>query len=188
MRLRAAIAVACLVGTGIAAYLTYVHYAHVAPICTSGGCEKVQTSRYAELAGVPVALLGLVAYVVLLGIAAYLTYVHYAHTTPVCTTGGCEKVQKSRYAELGGVPVALLGLVMYVVLLATTLVRGVTAAFAAVLVALGGLAFSGYLLWAQLGPIGAICQWCLGNDLTITVVAVLYVVRMLTESPKQKPA
>ena len=44
-----------------------------------------------------------------------------------------------------------------------------------------GVAFSGYLLWAQLGPIGAICQWCLGNDIVISVVAVLCVVRMLTE-------
>jgi len=116
-----------------------------------------------------------------LGIAAYLTYVHYAHTAPVCTTGGCEKVQKSRYAELGGVPVALLGLAMYAVLLATTLVRGMPAAFAGVLVALGGLAFSGYLLWAQLDPIGAICQWCVGNDATILVVSALCVTRMFRE-------
>jgi uncharacterized membrane protein len=116
-----------------------------------------------------------------IGIAAYLTYVHYAHVSPVCTTGGCEKVQKSKYAELGGVPVALLGLVSYVLLLAATAVRGVTAAFVAVLLALVGVGFSGYLLWAQLGPIGAICQWCLGNDVTISVVALLCIVRMLTE-------
>jgi uncharacterized membrane protein len=114
-------------------------------------------------------------------IAAYLTYVHYAHTSPICTTGGCEKVQKSRYAELGGVPVALLGLITYVVLFALAFIRGVGAAFAGVLVALVGVAFSGYLLWAQLGPIGAICQWCLGNDVTILVVASLYVTRMLGE-------
>lgn len=122
-----------------------------------------------------------VACVVGIGIAAYLTYVHYAHVSPVCTTGGCEKVQKSKYAELGSVPVALLGLVAYVLLLGTTAVRGVTAAFAAVLLALVGVGFSGYLLWAQLGPIGAICQWCVGNDVTIAVVAALCVVRMLTE-------
>ena len=114
-------------------------------------------------------------------IAAYLTYVHYAHTSPICTTGGCEKVQKSKYAELAGVPVALLGLLAYLTVLATTLLRGVTVAFAAVLVALVGVAFSGYLLWAQLGPIGALCQWCLGNDIVITIVAVLCVGRMLTE-------
>jgi uncharacterized membrane protein len=122
------------------------------------------------------------ACVVGIGIAAYLTYVHYAHTAPICTSGGCETVQKSKYAELAGVPVALLGLVAYVVLLALTAVRGVEAALAGVFVAVVGVVFSGYLLWAQLGPIGAICQWCLGNDLTIAVVAALYVVRMLTES------
>ena len=115
------------------------------------------------------------------GIAAYLTYVHYAHTAPICTTGGCETVQKSKYAELLGVPVALLGLIAYVVLLAIALTRGVTAAVAGVFIALVGVAFSGYLLWAQLGPIDAICQWCLGNDVTIAVVAALYVVRLLTE-------
>ena len=122
------------------------------------------------------------ACVVGIAIAAYLTYVHYAHTQPICTTGGCEKVQKSKYAELAGVPVALLGLVAYVTLLGLAFVRGVNAALAGVFVAVIGVAFSGYLLWAQLDPIGAICQWCLGNDLTIAVVATLYVVRMLTEA------
>jgi uncharacterized membrane protein len=114
-------------------------------------------------------------------IAAYLTVVHYAHTSPICTTGGCEKVQKSSYAELASVPVAVLGLVAYVALLATTAVRGLAAAFAGALIALVGVAFSGYLLWAQLGPIGAICQWCLGNDVVVAVVAALSVARMLTE-------
>jgi uncharacterized membrane protein len=122
-----------------------------------------------------------VASLVGVAIAAYLTYVHYAHTSPICTTGGCETVQKSKYAELAGVPVALLGLVSYAALLVLSLVRGVEAAVAGVFVSAVGVAFSGYLLWAQLGPIGAICQWCVGNDLTIAVVAALYVVRMLTE-------
>jgi uncharacterized membrane protein len=118
-------------------------------------------------------------------IAAYLTYVHYAHISPICTTGGCQKVQSSKYAELAGVPVALLGLVAYLVLLATAAARGVVAAFAGVLVALGGAAFSGYLLWAQLGPIGAICQWCLGNDLVIALLVVLCAARLLTEPEPQ---
>ena len=114
-------------------------------------------------------------------IAAYLTYVHYSHTAPICVNGGCETVQKSKYAELDGVPVALLGLIAYVALIATTFVRGIVPVFASVLLAFVGVAFSGYLLWAQLGPIGAICQWCIGNDVVITVVAILCVVRMLTE-------
>lgn len=117
------------------------------------------------------------------GIAAYLTYVHYAHTAPICVNSGCETVQKSKYAELSGVPVAVLGLIAYAALIGTTVVRGTAAAFTGVLLAFVGVAFSGYLLWAQLGPIGALCQWCLGNDVVIVVVAVLCVARMLTEPP-----
>lgn len=56
------------VGVGIAAYLTYVHYAGIKPVCTAGeSCTKVQTSVYSELAGVPVALIGLIGYVVIIG-------------------------------------------------------------------------------------------------------------------------
>jgi uncharacterized membrane protein len=114
-------------------------------------------------------------------IAAYLTVVHYAHVSPICTSGGCEKVQQSSYATAGGVPVAVLGLVAYVALLLTTAVRGVPAALAGAVIALAGAAFSGYLLWAQLARIHAICQWCVGNDVVIAVLAILCIARVLTE-------
>jgi uncharacterized membrane protein len=53
-----------VVGLLISGYLTWVHYAGVAPVCVggSGGCETVQTSSYAMIFGVPVAALGLVGY------------------------------------------------------------------------------------------------------------------------------
>jgi uncharacterized membrane protein len=114
-------------------------------------------------------------------IAAYLTVVHYSHLTPICTSGGCEKVQQSSYAKLDGVPVALLGLVAYGSIMATAAIRGVPAALAGAVIALAGAAFSGYLLWAQLARIHAICQWCVGNDVVIAVVAALCVARVLTE-------
>ena len=54
-------------GLAISIYLTWVHYADVAPVCTGiGDCEKVQTSDYAELAGIPVAVLGIVGYLAIL--------------------------------------------------------------------------------------------------------------------------
>lgn len=116
-----------------------------------------------------------------LGIAVYLTTVHYAHVAPICSTGGCETVQKSKYAELAGIPVALLGAIGYVLILATALIRGVNAALAGAALALVGVAFSGYLLWAQLGPIDAICQWCLASDAIMLALAVLTVARALRE-------
>jgi uncharacterized membrane protein len=117
-------------------------------------------------------------------IAAYLTVVHYSHLSPICTTGGCEQVQHSSYATVSGVPVAVLGLVAYAGVLLTAAVRGVPAAFTGATIALAGTAFSGYLLWAQLARIHAICQWCIGNDVVIAVVAVLCVARVLTEPGK----
>jgi uncharacterized membrane protein len=114
-------------------------------------------------------------------VATYLTVVHYTHTSPICTTGGCEKVQRSSYAELAGIPVAVLGLIAYVALIGTAAVRGVTAALVGTVIALTGVAFSGYLLWAQIARIHAICQWCVANDVIAAVVAVLCVIRLLTE-------
>ncbi len=62
--LRGVGAVLAVVGIAIAGYLTYVHYAGIDPVCTGGGgCEKVQASRWSELVGIPVALLGLLGYV-----------------------------------------------------------------------------------------------------------------------------
>jgi uncharacterized membrane protein len=115
------------------------------------------------------------------GIAGYLTYVHYAHVQPLCTTGGCEKVQASKYAELLGIPVAALGLAAYATLFVLAWIRGAAAALAATLVALVGVGFSAYLLWAQLGPIDAICQWCLAQDVVMAAVAALCVARLVRE-------
>ncbi len=62
-RLRLAAIVLAVVGLGVAAYLTYVHYEGIKPVCGLGGnCEKVQTSEWSKVAGVPVALLGLLGY------------------------------------------------------------------------------------------------------------------------------
>lgn len=68
-RLRVAALVVALLGAGVAGYLTYVHYAGLQPFCAGGshGCERVQSSEYAKFAGIPVAVLGLAAYVSILG-------------------------------------------------------------------------------------------------------------------------
>jgi len=63
-RLRIAIGVLCLIGIGVAGYLTYTHYAKIKVICgANGGCETVQSSVYSKLDGVPVAVLGLAGYI-----------------------------------------------------------------------------------------------------------------------------
>ncbi len=56
-------ALLAIAGVCIATYLTVVHYADQPIVCSSiGDCELVNSSKYASLAGVPVALLGAGAY------------------------------------------------------------------------------------------------------------------------------
>lgn len=112
-------------------------------------------------------------------IAAYLTYIHYAGIEPICAaSGGCEKVQSSTYAELAGIPVALLGLIGYVGILAAAIAPGDGARLAASTLALGGFAFSLYLTYLELFEIDAICQWCVGSAVVMTVLAVLTTLRV----------
>ena len=68
-RLRAAIGLVALAGAAVAAYLVYARYTHTQIACTTGGCETVQHSKYAKLAGVPVAVLGLAAYLAIFATA-----------------------------------------------------------------------------------------------------------------------
>ena len=114
-------------------------------------------------------------------VAGYLTYVHYQPDALICTShGGCETVQKSSYAELAGIPVALLGLLAWsavVVLVAwdSELARTLVAA-----VALGAAGFAIYLVTLQAFVIDAWCIWCMVNDLVLVpLLAILAIWRTL---------
>jgi uncharacterized membrane protein len=118
-------------------------------------------------------------------IAGYLTYVHYADTETVCVGGGggCERVQTSEYADLAGVPVALIGLIGYLALALAAWLPGERAALAAAALALGGAGFSLYLTYLELFVIDAICQWCVASAVVMTALAIVTVTRLLRMEP-----
>jgi len=121
-----------------------------------------------------------------LGIASYLTIVHYTGGTSVCAIAhGCETVQKSDYSKLAGVPVALLGLLGYVGILAALIKDGErgreTAAFLSIL----GFGFSAWLTYTEIAIIDAICIWCVGSAICMTILAGLTVSRALTAAPPE---
>ena len=60
--LRIAIGVVAIAGLGVSGYLTAVRYSGDPACVVGGGCTTVQESEYSELVGIPVAVLGLVAY------------------------------------------------------------------------------------------------------------------------------
>lgn len=116
-----------------------------------------------------------------IAIAGYLTWVHYAGLKPVCLSGGggCEKVQSSQYADVAGIPVALLGLIGYIGILASLWLRGEVGLTLGVLLTLIGLGFSAYLTYRELFTIDAICQWCVASAVVMTILTGLALVRFL---------
>lgn len=117
-----------------------------------------------------------------IGIAGYLTYVHYAGLKVLClSSGGCETVQASQWAKLAGVPVAVLGLVGYVLILGSLAIRGDAGRAAGFGLALVGFLFSLYLTYRELFSIHAICQWCVSSAVLMTVLTVVTAVRVLRD-------
>jgi uncharacterized membrane protein len=107
------------------------------------------------------------------GVAAYLVYAHYTSVSVVCPTSGCETVQHSAYADVFGVPVALLGLFGSLGIL-LTLLRGHRRERAAGLaLTVCALVFAAYLGVVQLAVIHAVCVWCVANDVILAVLASL---------------
>ncbi len=109
------------------------------------------------------------------GVATYLTVVHYAHQPIACNgIGDCEYVNSSEYAKVAGVPVALMGVVSYAALaalIATAWLRdSVTMLIVAWMLALASFAFSMYLTWIELEVLEAICIYCVVSAITMTAL------------------
>lgn len=139
--------------------------------------SAVSADRRLRIAILVLSLIGI-------GIAGYLTYVHYEGLKVLClSSGGCETVQASSYAKLSGVPVAVLGLVGYIGILGSLAIRGELARITGFAIALVGCGFSLYLTYRELFTIKAICQWCVGSAVLMTVLAILTALRAVRAEP-----
>jgi uncharacterized membrane protein len=129
-----------------------------------------------------IALLALVG----LFVALYL-WLHalgYGGALKCGVSGGCELVQTSQWAVFLGLPVAFYGVVGYLTVLVVALAalrpaalrqRGWNTLLA--LLASAGFLFTLYLTYLELFVIHAICRWCVGSAVIITL---LWVVALLS--------
>jgi uncharacterized membrane protein len=129
-----------------------------------------------------------------LSIAGYLTWVHYSGGLALCTgAAGCETVQASRFAVVGGVSVALLGFLTYGLLLALALWHPASPRAAELRqltlfgVALVGTLYSAYLTYLEIFVIGAICPWCVTSALLIAAILALAIHAVLRPTDDEAP-
>lgn len=116
-----------------------------------------------------------------IGVSGYLTWAHLANQSVACgQSQGCDIVQQSVYSEIGGIPIALFGLLAYVTLFVLTLLRSYgpesfeeyipLAIFG---ISLIGMLYSAYLTYLELFVIYAICRWCVSSAIIITIIFLL---------------
>ena len=139
-----------------------------------------RTDRRLAIAILILALIGV-------GVAGYLTYIHYEKIKILClSSGGCETVQASSYAKLDGIPVAVLGLAGYVCILGSLAVRTELGRIIGFAVALIGFLFSMYLTYREIFTIKAICQWCVSSAILMTALMILTAIRVIREEPEPR--
>ena len=112
--------------------------------------------------------------------SGYLTWIHLSRSSALCIgVGGCDIVQQSIYAEAAGIPVALIGLVGYVVVLASLLAekgKGALATNAPYVVfglALIGTLYSIYLTYIELFVLYAVCPYCVVSALAMLFLLII---------------
>ena len=122
-----------------------------------------------------IALLALVGFFVALYL--WLHALGYGGAIKCGASGGCEVVQTSQWAVFLGLPVAFYGVVGYVAVfgLALAALRPAALAERSWSVLLAGLTsvgflFTVYLTYLELFVIHAICRWCVGSAVIITLI------------------
>lgn len=110
------------------------------------------------------------------GVSGYLLWHKLTGGSVLCLTGGgCATVNASPWAELFGIPVAGVGLAVYLALavLGTLWARSGPAAGWAALgafgLALAGFLYSAYLTWVEAAILRAYCSWCLLSAALMTL-------------------
>jgi len=122
-----------------------------------------------------------------MGVAAYLTYSHYADQPIACAgLSGCQAVENSEYSKLVGIPVAVLGMLFCAGLLALVLARLARlplaeewAPLAAFSMTLTGVAFAAYLTYIEVFVVEDVCIWCASFASIITVAWLITIVDVL---------
>jgi len=143
--------------------------------------------RILRIASIILALIGLLD-------SVYLSYVKLAHSQVYCgTSGDCEAVANSPYAEIAGIPIAFLGVGAYATILLLHYLEnrgGFWRANASMIVfgiSLSGTLYSAYLTYLEIAVIRAICPYCVVSAVVMLLLLGISVIRLWREQAELNP-
>ena len=134
-------------------------------------------------------IISLVVLVIALFVTGYLAYTKATNTQVACLEGAnisCDSVSSSIYAYFPrgtGIPVAYLGFLTWLVIAALLLLEnrvGFLREYGAVLllgIAVFGFLFHSYLTYTSIVFVGAMCPWCIGAHVLMTILLIVQGIR-----------
>jgi uncharacterized membrane protein len=148
----------------------------------------MRRSRVQPILGVHPGLLLAALDIVGLAIALYLSVVELQGGVPVCgPIHGCEEVARSEYSRIAGIPVAVFGVGLSLLLLTLALAWWRTDLYVLLLahygLSLAGVIFEVYFLYLQVFVIRAVCIWCTSYGLSLIARFVVALVVWLRNRP-----
>jgi|ERR1041384_1784083 len=121
-------------------------------------------------------------------VSIYMTIFKITNNENMCIgSHGCSIVNSSRYAEINGIPVAVLGVFGYTAILAVLLLEqrigflqenGSLVFFGLSLI---GFLFTLYLIFVEVALIKAYCPFCLTSQTAMTLIFILSVIRVVRQ-------
>jgi uncharacterized membrane protein len=143
-----------------------------------------------RLFGIHPGLILAVLDVVGLVIASYLAIVELQGGTPVCgPIKGCEEVALSEYSRIGGIPVAVYGVGLSLLLLTLAISWWKTDLYGLLLahygLSLAGVIFEAYFLYLQVFVIHAVCIWCTTYGLSLILRFIVAFIVWLRQPPPE---
>ena len=134
-----------------------------------------------EIALVALAIIGLL-------VSVYMTIYKITSNDSMCIgSKDCSVVNASRYSEIYGIPVAVIGLLGYAVILTVLLLERNPGFFkqnGAMLLfglSLTGFLFTLYLIFLEIALIKAYCPFCITSQAAMTIIFILSVIRLVRQ-------
>ena len=117
--------------------------------------------------------------------ALYLTWTKLFSVDTLCLGAGkCDVVNASSYSTIAGVPIAALGLAMYLFIGAITLLESFAphlreiSRLAVFGISLFGFMYSMWLTYVEIIIIEEICVWCVGSAIIISTIFFTSILRL----------
>ena len=121
-------------------------------------------------------------------VSIYMTIYKITSNDSMCIgSGDCKTVNASRYAEVYGIPVAVLGMAGYSAILAVLLLErkpgffqqnGTLLFFG---LSLTGFLFTLYLIFVEVALIRAYCPFCITSQTVMTIIFIISVIRLVRQ-------